>query len=1230
MKKFLNVLSILFVTSAFAQTNLTATENYTYSKTCLNDDCTRISENVQYFDSWGRPVQAVAIKASPQGNDIVTHIEYDPYGRQVKDYLPVPQPGTQNGALYTSPLANASSVYGNEKIYSEKLVENSPLERIRQQFSPGNDWNNKPVVFSYNTNTEGEVVKYSVTTTWIEGRTNSVLTANGNYAANTLTKNTVTDEDGNVSIEFKNKQGQSILVRKMISATEKADTYYVYNEFGQLAYTLPPLASVSGSVSASTLDDLCYQYRYDGWNRLVEKKLPGKGWEYMVYDKADRLILSQDATLRTQNKWLVNKYDPLGRVAYTGLLEGGDRAGRQHIIRDGVITESRSSTGFTRNGMTVYYTNGNYGDEISTILSIHYYDTYPAGTPAAPAQIMGQNILSQDAQNNVVSTKSLPAATYVKNIEDDNWTQTYIWYDTKGRAVGTHTVNHLGGYTRTGSEIDFAGLVKQTKTYHKRLASDTEKIITQTFEYDLQGRKKKHYHQVDNQPQELLAENTYNELSQLTNKKVGNNLQSIDYAYNIRGWMTRINDPANLNGKLFGYEIKYHNPVYTNLASGRFNGNIAEVDWRNSSEDVLKRYSYTYDGLNRLKDAVYSEPGATNPFNNNYNESLTYDVNGNIKTLKRNAFPVTGTTATLVDDLTYQYIGNRLDKVIENALNATGYEGGNNPIDYDDNGNMTSMKDKWIQKMEYNALNLPNTINIQQVTPTQKIMTTNIRTLYRADGVKLRKTNVLFPYMGNPVTRITDYLDGFQYRYYDDGSGVCMTCATELAYEPQAYKKIIGPVFPPAPEWKLDFVATAEGFYSFIENRYIYQYKDHLGNVRVSFAQNSAGVPEIINTNNYYPFGLNYIGGGNSSGIGSFYSYKYNGKELQETGFYDYGARMYMPDLGRWGVVDPLAETSRSWSPYAYAYNNPVMFIDPDGRQNVSALHWKFDQNTTIYGKSWFEDSYMNAGFNRNFKTMWNGGDHGGSGRLTFTGNQAASMFNYFKNGGGMSGLNFTNNYVSWWTGAATQTSYRMGEDIYGEADLGELHRVRLMDEDILDNANFINDRIGDFATFLEKNTRSQGGSIAFWTTPARSRSFDGINYSRFNLRYYRNNWRGNGYTGATRSVATYLGKSALVTQIVLGAIEVGNGITDDYNDYDKKGITYGKNTAVAGTKVATGAIVGYAAGAGATWLTGAIAGAVGGSVAPGVGTVIGFVVGGFAAFYASEYAGNLVENAYK
>ncbi|WP_408916038.1 RHS repeat-associated core domain-containing protein [Chryseobacterium sp. CFS7] len=98
----------------------------------------------------------------------------------------------------------------------------------------------------------------------------------------------------------------------------------------------------------------------------------------------------------------------------------------------------------------------------------------------------------------------------------------------------------------------------------------------------------------------------------------------------------------------------------------------------------------------------------------------------------------------------------------------------------------------------------------------------------------------------------------------------------------------------------------------------------------------------MTDTNNYYPFGLNHIEGMlSTSNFGGYYSYKYNGKELQETGMYDYGARFYMPDIGRWGVVDPLAEKMTRHSPYNYAFNNPIRFIDPDGRDPIDYVDEK-------------------------------------------------------------------------------------------------------------------------------------------------------------------------------------------------------------------------------------------------------------------------------------------------
>ncbi|WP_455423347.1 DUF6443 domain-containing protein, partial [Chryseobacterium shigense] len=610
------------------------------------------------------------------------------------------------------PLANATqpSIYGSEKIYAEKVVENSPLDRIQQQIQVGNDWAGKPVKFDYATNiVEDYVRKYKTTTTWIDGRTQTLVELPQYFEPSQLYKNTVTDEDGNKTIEFKNGKGQLLLVRKVLSSTENADTYYVYNEYDQLAYVVPPLISTWSTLDQTTLDNLFYQYRYDGRNRLVEKKLPGKGWEYMVYDKADRLILTQDAVMDAQNKWLMTKYDKLGRVIYTGIVVGGERSAMQTLIKDLVITESRNTTGFTQNGMAVYYSNDYFPSDTQSILSINYYDTYPQSysfNPSFPSTIQGEPILTATPTDGK-STKGLPVMSLVKNIEDDNWTKNYTYYDLKGRAIGSHSINHLGGYTKTESKLDFAGVPKTVITKHKRLETDTERVITENFTYDHQNRLLVHKHQVDSNPEEILAQNKYNELSQLENKKVGgisigSPLQSMDYQYNIRGWMTRINDPDNLNGKLFGYSMRYQDPAIPGTSVPQYGGNIAEVHWK-TADDAYKAYHYVYDKLNRLTDAIYREAYTTAPNNNFFNESLTYDLNGNITTLQRNGKAPAG-TAQLVDDLTYHYTGNRLNQVVESSFNDAGYEGGNNMIDYDLNGNMINMKDKGIQSIVYNYL----------------------------------------------------------------------------------------------------------------------------------------------------------------------------------------------------------------------------------------------------------------------------------------------------------------------------------------------------------------------------------------------------------------------------------------------------------------------------------------------------------------------------------------------
>jgi len=294
---------------------------------------------------------------------------------------------------------------------------------------------------------------------------------------------------------------------------------------------------------------------------------------------------------------------------------------------------------------------------------------------------------------------------------------------------------------------------------------------------------------------------------------------------------------------------------------------------------------------------------------------------------------------------------------------------------------MTSQKDKGINSISYNYLDLPEEIKFSATYIIRNKVTgedeeRNVRTNYvfRADGTKLRKEYTAFFKGGSERTTTTDYLDGFQYTVNHLGTVT------------------------------LEFVATPEGYYDFKNNRYIYSYTDHLGNTRLSYFKNAGGSAEVLEESNYYPFGLKHQGYNALAGNPSF-QYQYNGKELQEeTGWNDYGARMYMSDIARWGVMDPMAEQYRAWSPYNYAVNNPVSFIDPDGRITYD---WKLgayrDGKGALMGWSmnnWGDPSF-GKGANDSYDNRSGGADivsfisalNGGAGQSSTTsGNNSALM----------------------------------------------------------------------------------------------------------------------------------------------------------------------------------------------------------------------------------------------
>ncbi|MEX0290743.1 MAG: RHS repeat domain-containing protein [Flavobacteriaceae bacterium] len=120
---------------------------------------------------------------------------------------------------------------------------------------------------------------------------------------------------------------------------------------------------------------------------------------------------------------------------------------------------------------------------------------------------------------------------------------------------------------------------------------------------------------------------------------------------------------------------------------------------------------------------------------------------------------------------------------------------------------------------------------------------------------------------------------------------------------------------------------------------YIYQHKDHLGNIRLSYSDDVSvdgsidPGTEIREENNYYPFGLKHKGY-NAIVNGRNHKYGFGGKEEQDEldlKWLDFSARNYDAALGRWMNLDPLAEQMRRHSPYNYAFDNPVFFVDYDG-----------------------------------------------------------------------------------------------------------------------------------------------------------------------------------------------------------------------------------------------------------------------------------------------------------
>ncbi|GAB3433108.1 hypothetical protein GCM10027516_43440 [Niabella aquatica] len=879
------------------------------AKSTINYNSSEEQITVEYFDGLGRPVQNISVNASPSpdGKDIITPIVYDAFGRQDKTYLPYAAAGT-NGIYRPAALAEQSSFYATPPTvsipiipnpFSQTLFEASPLNRPLEAAAPGASWaigNNHTIRTGYEINTAADAIRlwnvygeehnagsngvqanasYSSHTagtteykatqsiTFTDGFTASSgenFTAHivsgqssgnpdrgasspGYYEAGRLFKNVTWDEHRNRVIEYKDKAGL-VVCKKVQDGGDTSNpsymvTQYIYDDFNQLAYVIPPaLESITSFTEADTnFENYVYAYHYDGRRRLVEKKVPGKGWEYTVYNPSDRPVFTSNAEQRGRGVWSFIKYDALGRVIITG--EVADTSGRVNL--QNAVNATLKPTGATElyetynaDPNTMGYTNATLPATGTKIFTVNYYDDYNIlNTTLNPYP--GWFTQPNGTANESLRTRSLPTVTATNILGTGSYLFTATYYtDDKARVSKVVKQHQLGGVDIISNTYNFVGEVTAATRQHYKDGS-LALTVNNTFQYDHAGRKTQSTETINSQPPVTTAY-SYNAVGQLETKTAGG--QTTSYAYNPRGWL------KSQSSGLFSMELKYDDSG----GEPQYNGNIGQQLWATNGQS--HSYNYSYDHANRLLSGISDE---------NYNETMSYDKMGNIQNLTRQ-----GTTGIPgLGTLAYNYNGNQLQTI------SGGY---NKSYTYNSNGSMIS---DGTLNIQYNELNLP-----KQVTGTP---VGTVAYTYNAGGGKLTKQT---------VSETRQYIDGIEY------VGVA-----------------------------IDLLHTEAGIARNNSGVYTYEFflTDHLGNTRI--VHNSSGT--VLQQQDYMPFGLDIA---RSQAVPN--KYKYNGKEKQEElNQYDYGARFYDPVIGRWHVVDPMTDNFYWLTPYNYANNSPIRFIDPDGRE---------------------------------------------------------------------------------------------------------------------------------------------------------------------------------------------------------------------------------------------------------------------------------------------------------
>ena len=916
------ILPVLLLFASSTAKGQSSNQNYVSKKTYVQPSSTNALQTIQYYDGLGRPIQTV--ETTPGKKSLITRIDYGTYGRESKQYLP----GTSGSSTSGNYVANYSpnSLYGNDTYsYSEVQCENSPLNRVTNQYGPGTAWRtaSRSVQTEYLTNKSSSYAdlrcyNYSLVSS-------SSFKNNGFYAAGKLFVTKITDENNNISYVFKNNQEQVILQRQAVSTNNYADTYYIYNDYGNLVFVLPPEASkvlTAINYNFSLWDSnypiihrMCYFYEYDH-RQLLQGKVIASDINFYALDKAGRIIMEEtyDVPSDDARGFKFYKYDKLGRLIISGVYNGYEGTGNnsrmetaRNQVKNSVITEERSSA-----AANYFYTWNSFPTNKNHVIitSINYYDNY---TNLTVPTGLGYTF-KQDYGVKSDSVKGLLTCTRHMHMSDtgvSGETTTFYYYDRKGNLVQQHSTNALGGTDKIYYAYNYSNQIVQKLIEHTSIhaSSISEKYV---YNYDAAKRLVKTTYSVAGNSiggpnnnmslSNLVTNYIYDDLGRLIRTEYpasSNNM--VSYTYNLRGWMEAIQS-THLKENI------YYTTSPRSNGNKYYNGNISAVRFT-TPQKTNYGHVFTYNGQDFMTHASYGENTTLAADTGKYSEGIIYDLNGNVKSLSRKS------NGTIVDQLTLTYTNgsNQVQTITDampnqNSASTMEFKKGtvsSGQYSYWVDGKLQRDLHRDICRIDYNYQAQPSLVLFRYGH--------RIEYLYDAAGHRLRtkhyqsRTNENLghyyndpkPTLTNPIITVTDYA---QNKVFVNGS--------------------------------LQQIITEFG-YVYVDNnafRAISYLKDHLGNNRIAINQSGAKVHETA----YYPSGTTMWDSGTPR--------KFSDKELDKTfdlNFYDFEARQYDPLTMRFTSHDPLREKYYSISPYAYCANNPVNYIDPDGRE------WYWDKDKT-------------------------------------------------------------------------------------------------------------------------------------------------------------------------------------------------------------------------------------------------------------------------------------------